>query len=89
MHHPTESRTVACPEKLGGGGGAQSKFPICDHQNLFNLILIYIYIIIIFFIYIFGGGGGEATGATAMERIVYIMEFVIPVVECENKSRKV
>ena len=28
---------VACPEKLGGGGGAQSNFPTCDH-SLFEVI---------------------------------------------------
>ena len=34
-------RAVACPEKLGrGGGGAQSNFPTRDHQNICNLILI-------------------------------------------------
>ena len=32
---------VACPEKLGGGGGAQSNLPTRDHQNIFHLILIW------------------------------------------------
>ena len=48
-------RTVACPEKMGGGG-AQSNFPTRDHQNKFNLILTYIYIYLFWKII---GGGGE------------------------------
>ena len=53
----------------GGGGWAQSNFPTCDHQNIFNLILTYIYIFIYFGKYL--GGGGTASplapiGTTAM-----------------------
>ena len=60
-------RTVACPEKLGGGGRRQSNFPTRDQQNIFNLILTYIYIYIYIYIYSgvgrcqkVGGGGGGA-----------------------------
>ena len=64
MHHPTDRiiHTMAFDtpdvehalKSWGGGGGAQSNFPTCDHQNTFNLIITYI----LFFL------GG--LGATAM-----------------------
>ena len=42
MVHTQKAGPVACPENWGkgGGGGAQSNFPIPDHQNIFHLILI-------------------------------------------------
>ena len=46
------------PWKTGEGGGAQSNFPTCDHQNIFNLILIWSYNLFIFKYLREGGGGG-------------------------------
>ena len=40
LFFPVHINAIACPEKLGGGGGgAQCNFPTRDHQNIFNLIL--------------------------------------------------
>ena len=45
------------PIPVSYGGGAQSNFPTCDHQNIFYLIHIWIFYI---FFNILGGGGGDA-----------------------------
>ena len=61
---------------MGGGGGAQSNFPIRDHQNIFNLILTYI-LYKIFLENIWGARPPAPMGATAMHQLVYFNPYVV------------